>query len=122
MKFLVAFLLTALLSFIGSLQFGWWIIAVVAFVVALLVHQRAGKAWLAGFLAVFVLWAALALWINNNNDGNLSGRIAELFGIGNSPMLLILITSVIGGLVGGFAAMTGSYLRMRPRQRRVMEL
>lgn len=111
MKFFVALLLTALLSFIAGLYFPWWSIAIASFLVALLVRQKAGKAFAAGFLALLLLWAGLATWINVKNENILSARIGELLGIGNNPFLLILITGIIGALVAGFAAMSGSYLR-----------
>jgi hypothetical protein len=50
MKFFIAVLLTTTLSFIASLWFDWWIIAVAAFLVALLVQQKAWKTFLSGFL------------------------------------------------------------------------
>jgi hypothetical protein len=111
MKFFVALLLTALLSFIAGLWFAWWVIAVIAFLVALLVHQRAWKAFLAGFLGLFLLWGVLAEWIDAENGSILSARIAVLLPLGGNSLLLVLITGIIGGLVAGFAAMSGSYLR-----------
>ena len=113
MKILVSIILTALLSFAGGLYFPWWIIAVTAFLVALLVHQRSGKAFLSGFLGVFILWAFLAWWIDSKNDSILSKKVAELFHLGGSSILLILVTAIIGALVAGFAAMSGSYLRSK---------
>lgn len=112
MKFLVALLLTALLSFIAGLYVGWWwFFAIVAFIVALLVHQKAGKAFASGFLGLFILWAGLAYWIDVKNESILSAKIAEILPLSGSSILLIIITGVIGGLVAGFAAMSGSYLR-----------
>lgn len=111
MKFLVALLLTAFLAFMAGLYFPWWTIAVVAFLVAILVHQKPWKAFVAGFLGLFILWFVLAEWIDINNKSILSARISQLLGIGNHPLLLVLITAFIGGLVAGFAAMSGSYLR-----------
>lgn len=111
MKFIVAALLTALLAFIGGLFFDWWILAVAALLVAALVHQRAGKAFLAGFTGGFLLWGLLSFWIDSKNDGILSVKIAQLFYLGNSSGLLILVTALIAGLVGGMAALSGSYLR-----------
>ncbi len=112
MKFLVALLLTAILSFLAGIYIGWWwFFAVMAFFVALLVHQKAGKAFMAGFSGLFLLWAGLAYWIDMKNEGILSTKIAELLPLGGSSLLLILVTGVIGGLVAGFAAMMGSYLR-----------
>ncbi len=112
MKFLVAIVLTALLSFISGIYIQWWwFFAVVAFVVALLVHQKAGKAFLAGFLSLFLLWGGLAFWIDMKNNSVLSAKMAQVLPLGGSSILLILITGIIGGLVAGFAAMCGSYLR-----------
>jgi hypothetical protein len=115
MKFFVALLLTALFSFIAALRFDWWIIAVTAFLAALFVHQKAWKAFLAGFLGIFLLWAILAGWSDSGNESILSGKIGILLGIGNNPLLLVLISGIVGGLVGGFAGMSGSYLRTSKR-------
>lgn len=111
MKLSVAIILTLLLAFIGGLYLPWWSIAITAFIVALLIHQKAGKAFLSGFIALFLLWCGLSWWIDNANGSNLSSKIAELLGIGNNPLLLVIITGLVGGLVAGFAAMSGSFLR-----------
>jgi hypothetical protein len=111
MKFLAALILTALLSFIAGLYLPWWGIAIAAFVVALIVYQNAGMAFLAAFAGLLLLWSGLAFWIDSGNESILSTRIGELLGIGNNSFLLILITGAVGGLVGGFAAMSGSFLR-----------
>ncbi len=111
MKFFVAIILTAFLAFISGLFFPWWGIAVASILVAVLVHQKAGKAFLAGFLGVFLLWAALALWIDMKNNGILSKKIALVLPLGGNAILLILVTGLVGGLVAGFAAMSGSFLR-----------
>ena len=111
MKFSVALVITALLSFIAGLYFPWWTIAIAAFLIALLVHQKEGMAFASAFSALLLLWSGLAWWINIENENILSARIGELLGIGNNSFLLILITGTIGGLVAGFAAMSGSFLR-----------
>ena len=111
MKFISALILTVLLSFIAGLFLPWWSIAIAAFVAALLIYQRSWKAFLAGFIGLLLLWGGLAFWIDLENESILSARIGELMGIGNNPILLIVITGIIGGLVGGFAAMSGSFLR-----------
>lgn len=118
MRLILALLLTASLAFLAGLRLEWWSIALVAFLVALLIPQSISKAFVSGFAGIFLLWAALAFWIDNMNGSTLSQRIAELFKLGGSSILLILVTAVIGGLVGGFAAMAGSSLRSVPRTRR----
>ncbi len=115
MKFFAATILTALLAFISGLFLPWWAIAITSLVVALVVHQRAGKAFAAGLLGVFLLWAGLALFIDMKNHGILSHKIASVLPLGGNSVLLIVVTGMIGGLAGGFGAMTGSYLRSSPR-------
>ncbi len=110
MRFIAAFLLTALLCFLAGVFLQWWGIAIAAFIVAIAIHQRAWKAYLSAFLAVFVVWALIAWWRDSANEGLLSKQVAELFSLGSS-ILLIIVSSVIGALVAGFAAMSGSYLR-----------
>lgn len=116
MKFFAALFITILLAFISGLFLPWWGIAIAAMLAAFVVRQKAGFAFLSGFFALLLLWSGLAYWIDSENESILSVRIAELLGIGDNSFLLILITGVIGGLVAGFAAMTGSYLRIKERR------
>jgi len=112
MKFLTATILTALLSFIAGIFMPiWWFFAVVALLVALLIHQRAGKAFLAGFLGLFILWFILAFWMDSANNGVLSVKIASLLPLRGSKWALVILTAILGGLIAGFSAMSGSYLR-----------
>lgn len=111
MKFVTATVLTALLSFISGLFLPWWGIAIASFATAAIVHQKAGKAFLAGLLGVFLLWAGLAWWIDVKNSSVLSQKVAAILPLGGSNWALILVTGLIGGLVGGFAALAGSSLR-----------
>ena len=111
MKFLTATILTALLAFVSGLFLPWWGIAITSLLVALLVHQKAGKAFLAGMLGVFILWAGLAWWIDMKNNGVLSKKVAAVLPLGGNTILLIVLTGIIGGLVAGMAAISGSFLR-----------
>ncbi len=112
MKLIVATLLTVLLAFGAGLYLPWWSIAIASFLVALVVHQKAGKAFLSGFLGVFILWAGLAWWIDIKNNGVLSKKIASILPLGGNALLLILLTGFVGGLVAGLAAMSSSYIRL----------
>ncbi len=111
MKFLAALVLTVLLSFIAGLYLPWWSIVIAAFIVALIVRQKAGIAFLSAFCGLLLLWSGLSLWIDAKNESIFSAKIGVLLGIGNNSFLLILITGIVGGLVAGFAAMSGSFLR-----------
>ena len=116
MKFITAIVLSGLLAFISGLFLPWWGIALASLLVALIVHQRAGKAFFAGFLGVLFLWVGLAWWMDMKNNGILSAKIANVLPLGGNTLLLIGVTGLVGGLVAGFAAMAGSYLRASPRK------
>jgi|SRR5580658_7281188 hypothetical protein len=110
-KFLINTLLIALLSFIGGLFFPYWVIAPIAFVVSLLIPLRPPLAFLSGFLALFLLWGGLALAANLANGGILATKIAWLLPLGGSPYALILVTALVGALVGGGGALTASFVK-----------
>src|SRR5277367_5494153 len=110
-KYILSIVVTGLLAFVAGLYLPWWGIAIAAFLVSAAVPQKPAFSFLSGFLGVFLLWEILAWWIDNKNNGILSQRVAGIMKLGNSSVLLIVITSVLGALVAGFAALAGSYLR-----------
>ena len=113
MKFIASLILTALLSFGVCLYLPWWSIAIAAFIVAALIPQKPGKAFLTAFIALFLLWGGFSFWLSNNNEHLLAHKVSLLILKMDSPYLLILVTALIGGLVAGFAALTGAFLRKR---------
>ena len=113
MRLLLATLLIVVFGFIAGLYLPWWSIAIVTFLIALLIPQRIGLSFLSGFLGIFLLWGVLSIWIDVKNESILSNKIAQLFPLGGSSILLILVTAFLGALVGGFAAMSGASLRPR---------
>ena len=108
MKFIVSTVLIALLSLIAGLYGPWWGFALAAFLVSALITQRPGMAFLSGFLALFLLWGLLAWAIDASNGSILSRKIAQILPLGGSPVLLILVTAMVGALIGGGAALSGS--------------
>lgn len=115
-----AIILTAFLAFVVGLYgvLPWWSFAVTSLVVAASVHQRPGRAFLSGFLGLFLLWGVLAFLKDAPNEHVLSTKVAQLLLKSDAYILVIIITAVIGGLVSGFAAMTGSFMRRAPRKSR----
>jgi hypothetical protein len=111
LKYILSIVVTALLAFVSGLYMPWWGIAIAAFLVSAAIPQKPAFSFLSGFLGVFLLWEILAWWIDNKNNGILSQKVAALMKLGNSSVLLIVITSILGALVAGFAALAGSYLR-----------
>lgn len=118
MKFTVALLLTGFLSFAWALFFPWWIIAVVAFLVAAVVDQKPLLAFLSAFIALFLLWGGQSFLIDQKNQHLLSSKIANILPLGGSYIAVIVVTAFIAALIGGVAALSGSYLRTPAKTKR----
>jgi hypothetical protein len=94
----------------ASFLFQWWAIAPMFVAIMAFLNPPAGRAFAAGFLAGSMCWGLYAAYLDSTNAGRLSGQIGKIF-MGLSAAQLNYITATIGGLVGGFAATTGSTLR-----------
>ena len=119
-KFLVSLILVILLAYAAYLYnniLPWWGVAVAAFLAGTAVPQKPWLSWLAGFTGIFALWAILAAIASNNNAGLLAGKMANILPLNGNTTLLFLVTGLVGALVGGFAALTGAYLRKKPVQK-----
>ncbi len=111
MKFLAALILTILLAFAMGLFFPWWTIAIAAMIVAVCIYQKPFTAFFAGFLALFLLWGVQSFSIDQQNGHLLATKVASILPLGGSAIALVLITALVGALVGGMGALTGSLLR-----------
>jgi hypothetical protein len=96
------FLIILILSFASGYFLPWWVIAIAAFLSAFFIGKTSGQSFWSGFAAVFIVWTVLALFKTIPNDNMLAKRVAVLF---------LLITSLIGGLVGGMSALSGVLLK-----------
>ncbi len=105
---------TASIAYFLQSVFPWWSAALSAFVIGFVVFTKPGASFFSGFAGIALLW----LFMSFNTDGPLPGRVAEIFSLPNSA-LLVLVTAIIGGIAGGFGALTGCYLRnwILPRER-----
>ncbi|HCM77743.1 MAG TPA: hypothetical protein DIS90_15275 [Cytophagales bacterium] len=106
MRFIIQVVITAIVCFMFQKLFPWWTMAIGAFLVGFVFSNTGFKSFLAGFLAIGLLWLGMALFIDNVTQSILTEKIGQLF-----PLNLFVLTSLVGGLVGGFASMTGSLLK-----------
>lgn len=111
MKFLVQFIAIALTAFVLELFMPWWSIAIAAFAAGFALKSKAN--FLAGLLGIALLWLIKAWIMDASSAAPLAERVAGIFML-NKP-LLMLVTALIGGLVGGFAAMSGAALKKEKR-------
>jgi len=105
------FLIILILSFVSSYFLPWWVVAIAAFLAAFFIGKRSGQSFWSGFAAVFVVWMVLALFKSIPNDHILANRVIYLFPLPKSWVSLLLVTALIGGLVGGMGALSGVLIK-----------
>lgn len=110
MKFIYLLIIVALGSYVFDLFLPWWSIVIAGFAGGMLFRIRGRSAFLAGVISLGLLWGGTAFIINIQNQSILSERIAALFNVGE-PAILILLTGIIGGVIGGFATLSGNLFR-----------
>jgi hypothetical protein len=121
MKFGISIALTFIVSFAAGLYLPFWSAALVSFLVAVFIYQKPGMAYLSGFLSIFLLWGGLSFWIDSQNNSILSQKIATMFPLGGNGLLLILMTAIVGAIIGGLSALSGSFVRRYYDERKLAE-
>ena len=100
-KNLINFIVTLIIAIILSQFLPWWHIMVAGFVSALFFSLNRMAVFFIPFLAIFLFWLSYAFWLSNANDFILAQKIAVLLPLGGSSLILLLITSLIGGIAAG---------------------
>lgn len=108
MKFILAVISTALLAYAGGIFLPWWSVAIAGFISGIWLLQKPGISFLSSFTAVFLLWGGFALFRSQMNDDILATRFALLILKSDNPLMLVLLTGMIGGLVSGLGSLSGS--------------
>jgi hypothetical protein len=112
MKFVIQLIAIAAGSLVTQLFLPWWSMVLVALAFGYLL--KSNQNFLAGFLAVALLWGSYAYMLDAGGAAPLAERVAAILTI--SKNLLFLVTAVVGGLVAGLAALTGSLLKPEKRK------
>jgi len=106
MNFLIIFIATALLQFFAP----WCTIALVPFLILVWRPTSPFRAFITGFLAIALLWFFYGLYLHLDTKGAMSNRIAEIFSLPNG-ILLLVVTTIVGGIIGGLAGLSGNLVR-----------
>ncbi|WP_140468419.1 hypothetical protein [Hymenobacter nivis] len=112
MRLLLSIFVLALLV---QLFLPWWTVAPLCFGLAAGLGAPGGRAFGAGFAGIGLGWLLAAAWLNARSAGILSHRMAQLLPLGGSGWALVLATALVGGLVGGVAALAGAWARQAVR-------
>jgi hypothetical protein len=108
MKFTVQLVAIVIMSWLLEMFLPWWSIAIAGFIGGFAFRSKSN--FVAGFLAIALLWFIHAFIIDLQASAPLAEKIARLLMVQNK-ILLFLLTAVIGGLVGGFATLSGALLK-----------
>jgi hypothetical protein len=115
LKIPISILLSALVTFALGLygNLPWWSFAVANFIISIAIPLKPWVNFLTGALGVGAIWAGLATGIDAANNHILSTKVASILPLQGSYVLLIVVTAFLGALVGGFASLTGAYLKKK---------
>ncbi len=86
--------------------------ALVAFAAGYYYNNKGFESFAAGFLGAGLLWFVMAYYIDTTTQSILTEKVQRLF-----PINMFLFTVLVGGLVGGFAALTGTLVKGKKRAR-----
>jgi hypothetical protein len=106
MKFLLQILATMAGCFVVQYFLPWWTMAVIALVIGYYFHNSGFVSFAAGFLGAGFLWVGMAYYLDAATQSILTDKVNKLF-----PLNVFILVTAVGGLVGGFAALTGTWIR-----------
>ncbi len=110
---IIFFIVLLSVSLLTQLSFPWWIGVVIApFVIAFFLSSNQKEAFFLSFISLFIIWFLGSLWSHIPSKGILTKQVAEILPLGGNSILLILVTSLIGGLVGGISAWSGACFKV----------
>ena len=104
--------LIILASLILQFFLPWWIVAPIAFLLALWRAHSASHAFKSGFKAIFFLWMAMSLIKSLPNENILANRIGQMLMLPDwsfNWLIVIFVSSAIGGLAAGLSAFSGYF-------------
>ncbi|MCB9186571.1 MAG: hypothetical protein H6601_07470 [Flavobacteriales bacterium] len=111
MNLILRILVIAVLATLGQLFLPWWTIAIVALLVEALVGKADSTAFYSGFYGIAIPWIALAAYIDMKSGSILTVRILEMFKLPPYGFVMVIVTGLLGGLIGGLSSMLGGWIR-----------
>jgi hypothetical protein len=108
MKFLYQTTATIIGCYAAQYFLPWWTMAIVALGLGYLFQNKGAISFLSGFIGVGLLWFIVAYQIDAASQSLLTEKINRIF-----PVNVFVLMILVGGLVGGFAALTGALLNQK---------
>ncbi len=104
--------LTAALTVLVQMFLPWWSVAIAAFAAEQIGRNRPTWSFYAGFYGVAIVWVIYAFVIDYRNSHLLSHRMVKMFMLPDSPVLMLILAGLIGGVTAGLAALSGNYFKV----------
>lgn len=82
-----------------------------SFVISFIIQGNNINAFISGFLGIGLLWMVMAWKLNVETNSIMSSKVVQLIEVVDDPNTLIIVTGIIGGMVGGFSAFSGNSFR-----------
>ncbi|NOS93098.1 MAG: hypothetical protein HOP30_14345 [Cyclobacteriaceae bacterium] len=108
MKFIIQIVVTIIISFALQSFLPWWTLAIGAFGAAYFIDNKALASFAAGFLGAALLWIGMAYYLDHATQSIITEKVNKLL-----PLNAFVLTGLIGGIVGGLSALTGTFLRQK---------
>lgn len=106
MKFIKQVLIIILSCFVLQQFLPWWAIVIGCAIGGYWMGTTGLSSFVAGFSGIVFLWLGIALFIDIATGSILTPKVGKVL-----PLNPFLLTGIIGGLVGGFASLTGFLLK-----------
>lgn len=110
MKIVGSIIAIIILGYIIQFVTPWWGVALATMLVTFLLNKNYWVSFIVGFFAVFLLWGGFALIKDLANESLLSAQVGDLLQ-GLPSIALIVLTGIIGGLLGGLSGLVGHSAR-----------
>ncbi|MBI3217933.1 MAG: hypothetical protein HYZ44_00305 [Bacteroidetes bacterium] len=108
MKFIIQIIATIIVCFLLQSFLPWWTLAVGASAVAYFIDNNALPSFVAGFIGAALLWIGMAYYLDQATHSIITEKVNKLL-----PLNAFLLTGIVGGMVGGLSALTGTFLRSK---------
>ncbi|TCC92212.1 hypothetical protein EZ428_10815 [Pedobacter frigiditerrae] len=106
----MVFIVIIIASLLLQIFLPWWVVIVIAFAACGIIGKTGKISFWQPFLAIFVLWIAMALFKSLPNHNVLATRVAEMLSVKLWPIVLV-VTGLLGGLTAGISGYCGYHFR-----------
>jgi len=110
MKFLLFTLLSALVVVFLNIVAPYWVVMIALTVLAGIIRPSGWGGFFGGGLGMGLVWLGQTVYISAVTSSTLPDKMGALMGLG-SGLNLMLLTAVLGFILGGFSGLLGVMFR-----------